>query len=388
MSSRDSEPLPRTDGATLLRLTAWSAVAVAVVAIIAAAKFASAIVAPTVLAGLLALALGPLVAGLERARLPSALSAAVVVGAVVSATAGLLYLLIPSFQEWRLRAPSAMRRLEWELRDIEREIEEATPGSSGTDEESGEEKSAADAVMESGQNLVTDMLLATPEVLIGFLYVTLLCFFLLAERVMLRRLALSLCPDWKTRLRLSRTFLDMRRSVGHYLLTVAVINTGLGAAAGVAFFLMGLPNPVLWGAMVTVLNFMPYVGPLLANVIVFAIGFLTFSSLLEALYPVVALVALNVVEGQIVTPMVVGQRSRVGALSVFLAVAFGAWLWGALGALVAAPLLIVLHRFWRRMVMSRPVRTAGGSTHPPEPAGSGPIARLSSSVKAAGAPRR
>ena len=146
----------------------------------------------------------------------------------------------------------------------------------------------------------------------------------------------------------------MRRNVGRYLLMITSINIGLGLAAGVAFSLLGLPNAPLWGAMIALLNYMPYLGPLIANIVVFAVGFTTFNGVAEAIYPVLALATLNVAEGQAVTPMVIGRRARVGALSVFLALAFGAWLWGALGAFVATPLLIVARSLWQQMAPVAP----------------------------------
>lgn len=336
--------------ATELRVIAWSVGALGIIAVVAAAKLASGIVAPTVLAALFALTLAPLVAALERRRVPGSLAAAAVVGSCVLAAVGAVYLLAPSAEEWRMRAPSIMRSVERNMRDIEREIEKGVDkATAGRASEIGGQQSATDAVIESGQQLVTDALLSTPWALATFLYVGLLCFFLLSEREALRQFALSLCPSWRMRLRLSQAIRDMRRSVSRYLLTITLINIGLGAAAGIAFKLLGLPNAPLWGAMVAVLNFMPYIGPLISNVIVFAVGFTTFSTAIDAVYPVLALVTLNMIEGQIVTPMIVGRRYRVGPLSVFLALAFGAWLWGAVGAIVATPLLIVAHRFGARM---------------------------------------
>ena len=336
-------------------MIAWGVAVLGLIAVVSAAKAASAIVAPTVLAALFALTLAPVVTALERPGVPVPLAAAGLVGACVLAVAGALYMLAPSAEEWRLRAPSIMRSLERNLRDIEREIEQGVDkATAGAAEELGNQKSATEAVIESGQKLVTDALLGTPEALATFFYVALLCFFLLSERGALRRFILSLCPDWRTKLRLSQAMRDMRRSVSAYLLTITAINVALGFAAGVAFWLLGLPSAPLWGAMVAVLNFMPYLGPVIANVVVFAVGFTTFGGVIEAIYPVLALVTLNVLEGQVVTPLVVGRRAGVGPLSVFLALAFGAWLWGTLGALVATPLLIVAHRLCERMLRPSP----------------------------------
>jgi len=337
----------------MLRFIAWSLGILAVIAIVAAAKIASAIVAPTLLAGLFALALAPLVASLEKVGVPASLGAGALVASSVAAVIGGIYLLAPSAEEWRYRAPTVIRSLEWKLRDIQHEIaagvDKATGGNA---EQLGGKGSATDAVIQSGQQLVTDALFAAPEVLAAFVYVAFLCFFLLAEREALRRFTLSLWSGQKTRLRLSRAMRDIPGSVGRYLLTITIINSGLGLAAGVSFYLLGLPNAPLWGAMVALLNYMPYIGPLIANIVVFAVGFTTFNDVADAIYPVLALATLNIAEGQAVTPMVIGRRARVGALSVFLALAFGAWLWGALGALVATPLLIVAHSLWKHTVLA------------------------------------
>lgn len=338
-----------------LRFIAWSLGTLALIAIVTAARIAGEIVAPTVLAGLFALTLAPLVAAFEKVGVPPSLGAGVLVGSSLAGVIGGIYLLAPSAEEWRLRAPSIMRSLEWKLRDIEREIEEGVDkATGGRAAELGDQESATDAVIESGQRLVTDAFLAAPEVLATFLYIAFLCFFLLAERAALRRFTLSLWRGLKTRVRLSRGMRNMRRNVGRYLLMITSINIGLGLAAGVAFSLLGLPNAPLWGAMIALLNYMPYLGPLIANIVVFAVGFTTFNGVAEAIYPVLALATLNVAEGQAVTPMVIGRRARVGALSVFLALAFGAWLWGALGAFVATPLLIVARSLWQQMAPVAP----------------------------------
>lgn len=332
------------------RLLAWSIVSLAVIALFVAAKVASPIVAPTVLAGLFALTLSPLVTVAERRGIPGTLAAGLVVGSGVCVTASGAYLLAPSIDQWRLRAPSIVRSLERELRSIEREIKsEVGRATLGNEDKLAETSSAADAMIESSQRLITDAVLAAPEIVAMLLYIIFLCFFLLAERTELRRFVLSLAPTPSTRLKLSRAMRDMRQSVARYLLIISFNNAALGAAAALVFWLMELPNPALWGTMVAVLNFMPYIGPLTSNLLIFIVAVTTFHGVAAALYPVLALTGLNVLEGQVLTPMAIGRRQQVGPLAVFLSLAVGAWLWGVLGALVAAPLLIVGHAVTRRM---------------------------------------
>jgi predicted PurR-regulated permease PerM len=359
MTGATSNKAARQKLDTSIRIITWSVAILALIAVIAAARYASAVVVPVVLAGLFALTLTPLVHALERLRLPVTLAAAIVVCSGVAGTIGGAYLLAPSVEDWRSRAPSIIRAVERQLRNIEREInQQVDQATAGNGTQITGDASPADAAIASGQQLATDMLLGTPEMLAGLLTTAFLCFYFLAARAHMRRMVVASVSDWKTRLRISRAILEMRRSVGHYLLTISMINVLLGIATGVAFWWLELPNAPLWGVMVGLLNFMPYIGPLIANVIIFAVGAATYASLTEAIYPVLALLTINIIEGQVVTPMIVGQRARVGALPVFLALIFGAWLWGALGALVAAPMLIVASTFWRRMGFFEPAEGA------------------------------
>jgi predicted PurR-regulated permease PerM len=349
------EQVARQAQETAQIVIAWSVAIMALIAVIAAAKFASAVVLPILIAVLFALTLTPLVAALEKLRLPVTLAAAVVVCSGVIGTVGGAYMLAPSVEDWRARAPSIIRTVERQFRNIEREInKQVDQATTGASTQGADNVSTTDAVIESGQQLAADMLLGTPEMLASMVTTAFLCFYLLAARAPLRRTSVALVGDWQTRLRLSRAMRDMRRNVGYYLLTVTSINVLLGIATGVVFWLLDLPNAALWGVMVGLLNFMPYIGPLIANLIIFAVGVASFNSLTEAIYPVLALAMMNIVEGQVVTPMIVGRRARVGALPVFLALIFGAWLWGALGALVATPLLIVASTVWRRLVIFEP----------------------------------
>jgi predicted PurR-regulated permease PerM len=106
----------------------------------------------------------------------------------------------------------------------------------------------------------------------------------------------------------------------------------------------------------TLLNFIPYLGSLLINVAALAVGVVTFPTIEQALLALGVLVALSAIEANLITPALVGRRVEVGALAVFVAVAFGAWLWGAAGALMATPALLVVRAFALRMVRLRAPR--------------------------------
>ena len=124
-----------------------------------------------------------------------------------------------------------------------------------------------------------------------------------------------------------------------------MINGGLGVAVGLGLWAIGLPNPFLWGAAAALLNFLPYVGALATILFVAAIALVSFDSLSYAMLAPGWVILCGIVEGQVVTPLVVGRRLEVNAVAIFIAVAFWSWLWGIVGALIAVPLLVVVKVF-------------------------------------------
>ncbi len=142
-----------------------------------------------------------------------------------------------------------------------------------------------------------------------------------------------------------RIVYDVEREISRYLLTVALINGGLGVAVGLGLWAIGLPNPFVWGAAAALLNFLPYVGALATILFVAAIALVSFDSLSYAMLAPGWVIICNIIEGQVITPLIVGRRLEVNAVAIFIAVAFWSWLWGIVGALIAVPLLVVIKVF-------------------------------------------
>ncbi|MEM6441739.1 MAG: AI-2E family transporter [Pseudomonadota bacterium] len=195
--------------------------------------------------------------------------------------------------------------------------------------------------MQEGQSLLLDTLVAMPATLAALVYGLFLTYFLVAERRRVGRALISLAgPDFVRRLHVARGIGELRTLLPGYLGAVTLINIGLGAATAAVFHLLGVPSPAAWGAAMTVLNFAPYLGPVVMNVAVLAVGIATFPDPSLAFFASAALASLNTIEGYFLTPLIVGRQVKAGALAIFLAVAFGAWLWGWAGALLATPVLI------------------------------------------------
>ncbi len=317
---------------------------------------------PTVLALLAAVALEPLARRADRLGVPRTLSAAGFVTTGILITVGLVYYLLPSAEAWNTRWPEVLEKFDrvmqslqrgfsrtFEKKEEESEAEEGS-GSGGDDEAEGEADSdPIEQLADSGQEMLTDLVISAPSLVAGLLYAAILTFFMLKERGLIARLATSMGSTQGQRLVLARSMRDIQQRVSTYLLTISIINLCLGLVAAAAFWAVGLPTPLLWGLLVAALNFMPYIGPAIMAVVVFGVGLVTYPDPAMALMPVLVVILLNAVEGQLVTPLLVGQRMQMSALSVFVAITFGAWLWGPAGAILATPVLIVLTAFTRRM---------------------------------------
>jgi len=172
------------------------------------------------------------------------------------------------------------------------------------------------------------------------LFFATLLFFLVGQAE-LRNHAMAIFSDHDAKLRFLKIMRDIERNLAGYLTVVTMVNTVLGTIVAFGAWLIGLPNPVIFGVLAGLLNYVPYVGPAIMVIVLFGVGLVTFPSLGQAFIAPLALVALTTTEGHFVTPTIVGRRLTLNPLLVFLALAFWTWLWGPVGAVLAVPLSIV-----------------------------------------------
>jgi predicted PurR-regulated permease PerM len=166
-------------------------------------------------------------------------------------------------------------------------------------------------------------------------------FFLAGGPPLLARLGSSLAGS-EASVKALRVTEAIRHEVGRYFGTVALINLGLGIATGLSMYALGMPNAVLWGVLAGVLNFIPYLGPIAACVIIAGAAFVTFPTLGRALAAPGIFIVLHLIEGQIVQPLTVGRRCEVNAVVILLGVWFGYAFWGIPGVMLATPALVAL----------------------------------------------
>jgi predicted PurR-regulated permease PerM len=301
---------------------------------------------PVVLAFLFALTLTPIVRFLRKRGVPSAVSATLLV--IVSAAAVGLggYLLSGPLMQLINDAPQIGRTLTERVEELRgpfdrlMQISAQIDNVTDTVNEAGVMKVAVQQPGILSQAAGTMLSIATNAAI-----VFVLSLFLLASGTLFYEKIVQSFATMSEKKRALRIVYDVEREVSRYLLTVAVINAGLGAVIALGLWAIGMPTPFLWGVMAALLNFLPYIGALATIVVVAAISIVSFDSLGYAMVAPAFVVACNVLEGQIVTPLIVGRRLELNAVAIFIAVAFWSWLWGFIGALIAVPLLVVVKVF-------------------------------------------
>lgn len=308
--------------------------------------FAKAFFMPVILAFLLALTLTPIVRFLRKRGIPEALSATllVVLSLFIVVSAG--YLLSGPVIDLINNTSTIGQQLTERLAQLRRpfekimEISHQLEGLTETTQEPGIQRVA---MAQSGilSSAASNVLSAGTSFTIIFV----LSLFLLASGTMFYEKIIQSFTSLSEKKRALRVVFDVEREISHYLLTVTIINAGLGTVIGLGLWALGMPNPLVWGAAAALLNFLPYVGALMTLVLVAVIALISFDTISYALLAPAFVLLCDIIEGQFVTPMVVGRRLEINAVAIFIAIAFWSWLWGFVGALMAVPLLVVIKVF-------------------------------------------
>jgi predicted PurR-regulated permease PerM len=182
----------------------------------------------------------------------------------------------------------------------------------------------------------------TPGVVLQIGYAGVLAFMLLAHRNTHRRQLLRIPVQFGTRVRLARTMRDINERVGHYLFSQAVIYSCVAVVAAIALALLGFPNAMVWGAVMGLASFVPFVGPPVVIGLVALVAMISFDDRLRIAAAPTALLVIHFTESQLITPALVSRRCALNIVAVFATIALLGWMWGAIGAIVAVPLLILL----------------------------------------------
>ncbi|MDZ3824487.1 MAG: AI-2E family transporter [Pseudoxanthomonas sp.] len=311
---------------------------------------AKAVVVPILLAGLLSLLLAPAVRRLCRWYVPRPVAAFVVLGTVLAIAAGGLSMLATPAQGFLATLPDGVERIERAVRDWRGPIDDVSRSASQSIERLAELATDAGdggrrpAVAEAPPppRLVRQFTAALPVLLASLVVVVFLTFLLLLYGDAILRKAAALTPRFAGRRRLVQTTRHTQDQLSTYVLTITAINAVLGLVVAGALHLLGVANPMLWGALAALLNFAPYVGPLVGLFLLTLAGFAQFDEPAQALLVPVTFLIIQTLEGQLVTPLVLGRSMSLDPVVVFVALLLLGWLWGVVGLLMAVPLLTCL----------------------------------------------
>ncbi len=324
-----------------------SVIVIGVIALIFALAAGEYILAPISLGIVIGLMLGPIAARLERHGFPPGLSATVVVLLFLFAVCLFALALAAPLTFWIGRLPQIWSDLRAQLVELRQPLEALSGMREQLRNLTGDEGVAVS--VDDGMGVGSLATLA-PAVIAQMLIFFASLYFFVATRHQTRVAILSLCFKRRLRWRVAHIFRDVENLVSRYLLSISVINIAEGLAVGVGLLLIGVPSAPLWGALAALTNFVPFIGPAVMVVVLFAIGLAEFDTFGGSLLPVVVYLAINMVEAQFVTPMVIGRTMTLNPLVVLLALVFWIWLWGPLGGFIAIPALLVAYAVVRNIV--------------------------------------
>jgi predicted PurR-regulated permease PerM len=307
--------------------------------------FLRSVLLPIVLAWLLSYLLRPIVRALARIKIPTLLGAALILITLLSAiTLGVSALAAPA-ASWLAKAPAGLQELEYKLMPMKRSMAEVAKASGEIEKLATPDSSSKLAVEVKRRPITETLYVRTPEFITSLVLLLILLFFLLAyDGVFIAKL-IKLLPTLSDKKRAVSIAQEIESQVSRYLFTVTIINCCLGLAVGTAVGLLGLRNPVMWGAMVAILNFVPYLGAL-TGIICMTIGaILSFDSLGYALiFPAVYL-GFGTLEGNFITPWVMGRSLTLNPVIILLSLVFWGWMWGIAGVILAVPILAAFKIF-------------------------------------------
>jgi predicted PurR-regulated permease PerM len=305
--------------------------------------FAAQLLIPITISIFLSILFFPVVGSLARYGVPRAVSSAMIVVFVVLVVGFAISTLSGPAEEWLREAPNSIRQLKREMlhasdniNDIQalaKEVEELT------DVEEGYDPEAPQPVVVQGPGVFQEFVGSLPLLIGTFTVVIFLTFFMLVSGDSLLLKITRWGRTFSERKQIVKISRRFQTDLSRYLATVTIINAVLGGATGLVLFLLGVPNPVMWGTMVGLFNFAPYVGALVSMLVLTVVGLMNFPSIGEALLVPGSFVALTTLEGQLITPAIIGRNMSINPLMILLSVIVWGWLWGIPGALMAVPIL-------------------------------------------------
>ena len=295
---------------------------------------------PPVTAIIFTIVLSPLADRLTRLGLPNMLASFLAILALIAVVLLALLLILQPAYVMVDQVPSLARQvtrrftelrgnLSW-IADVNRQLARIT-GNGSTRE-----------VVVASPSVIEQVAFATPSVILEVILTLLMTFFMIESRIRMKRRILFDRQSFGASVRLARVLRDVQERVGSYILTVALVNFGIGMIVATGAWAFGLSAPIMWGGLAFVLNFLPYIGPLMFMGLIGLVGLGTAPSVAVGLVPMLAYLGLHSVESNVVTPAILGARFTLNPVAILISISFFSWIWGVLGALLSVPILLTI----------------------------------------------
>ncbi|HKP34664.1 MAG TPA: AI-2E family transporter [Sphingomicrobium sp.] len=302
---------------------------------------------PVTAALVVAIALVPLLEWFERRGIPPKLSAGLcVVLFVMLALFAIGSIVVPA-SDWVAQVPTKIGKVRGALEpifDLYKNLDRFIDRTVSQIQVAGAQSSSSTRAVriETPNSMLGLLTSSAPHLLVQLFFALLVIFFFLAGWTAMRKKTIVSRGSFEGALTTARVIQQVVDATSTYLGTITLINIGLGALTALALWWLGMPSPVMWGGIVAVANYIPYLGPIVCALLLFLGGLMIYPDIWGALLPPAAFVGFHLIEANLFTPMVVGHRLTISPLSILISLSFWAWVWGTTGALLAVPLLIIM----------------------------------------------
>lgn len=313
--------------------------AMLILALLYTAAIVKALVIPLVLAAFIGLALNPIVAAGARHRIPRWLGAIVLMITLIAAIATGVSMLAQPAVGWFHSAPSAIHSFGMKFEHLTQPLEAANRATQTLVNGHAPPRAQPAQNPSDVAFSVWDVISNAPKVLAAILTVLLLVFFFLIYGDLLLRRLVEIAPNFGYKRHAVSIVRGIQSEVSRYILTTVVINMSLGLITAGILFLLKLPDPLLWGTMAMLANFIPYVGAITTTTMLLLVGLMHFNDVLHGILPALCFAGVTAVEGNLFTPMILGRRMRISPIAILIWLLVWGWLWGVPGALLAVPML-------------------------------------------------
>jgi predicted PurR-regulated permease PerM len=336
-----SEPPPAPSSTAAATKTIPLQVVLLVLGTIAFLYFARPVVLPVFLACMAGMTLKPLIRWLSYCHIPPGLSAAVVVCFLVSAFGIGFFQLGRPAMAWMNEAPAHMAELRQRVQRMFPRVARFSQAAAAVNNLGAtEEEQKRAPTVELKTSRFPGIFNWTGTFLVGMGEALVLLYLLLASGDLFLQKLVHVMPTFSDKKRAVDISHEIQQQISNYLLSVSLINIGLGIIVGGGLYWLGVPNAAMWGMLIALFNFVPYFGPVAGISLLAIVGLLTFDTLWKGLLPPAWYLLLHLLEANFVTPILLGRRFTLNPVVIFVSLIFWTWLWGVPGALLSVPILV------------------------------------------------